>query len=125
MPISRKEADLNRRLFIVSSSALAPALAARSAMAARTEITGPDFQFHSNFWINLHHRLYRQAQLLERMRHGHEPVGFEKQIYADIDRVPDDGRHAWETALAFYRTDTVERTSYSTTASAQPTTNWR
>ncbi len=94
---------MNRRHCIVAGSAAAATLAARGAIAARPETIQPDFQFHSNFWINLHHRLYRQAQLLERMRYGREPVGFEKRIYADINRVAGDQRHTWETALAFYR----------------------
>jgi len=37
------------------------------------------------------------------MRYGHEPVGFEKRIYADINRVAGDHRRAWNAALAFYR----------------------
>ncbi len=66
------------------------------------------FEFHSGFWINLHHFLYRQAQLSVPQR-GRSPLSLTK---ADADELPKLSlaeRAAWNDALSYYSQFVVKR----------------
>ena len=55
----------------------------------------PPFEFHSDFWINLHHFLYQQAQ----------PGSAGNQITNDPLTVAE--RHTWDEAVEFYRKNII------------------
>jgi len=55
---------MNRRQFI-KTSATATVLTSQTPALAGMSSPLPDFRFQSNFWINLHHTLYYQTQVLE------------------------------------------------------------
>lgn len=60
------------------------------------------FEFHSGFWVNLHHFLYRQAQLAEAGKVPHRvtqtPVDAE-----EMHKLSAAERDAWNEAVAYYR----------------------
>jgi hypothetical protein len=55
------------------------------------------FEFHSNFWINLHHFLYMQALPL--------PPG---RLASHLPAMPASEQKSWEQAVAFYREHMVK-----------------
>jgi hypothetical protein len=66
----------------------------------------PIFEFHSGFWLNLHHFLYEQARLEEQMQTSHGPAG--KAGAAPVI-VHDDSPPAWRAALDYYRKNMAHR----------------
>lgn len=65
------------------------------------------FEFHSNFWINLHHTLYQQAGLNERSRDSKEV----NKVFTDAiyDKLKPGERRVWDTALSYYRANYTGR----------------
>src|SRR5215475_12854235 len=61
-------------------------------------ITLPVFEFHSGFWLNLHHTLYRQARLQRSSSAGANAV----TAAAGINNLSPAEARAWNSALAFY-----------------------
>lgn len=59
------------------------------------------FDFHSGFWINLHHFLYRQAQLLEPQRGPHN-LALSKADSDELQHLSPEERSTWESAVSFY-----------------------
>lgn len=65
----------------------------------------PVFEFHSSFWVNLHHFLYEQARI-----EGREPTGrvgaetFAKEISSGVASAggPDESSPDWRAAVAYY-----------------------
>ena len=53
----------------------------------------PVFEFHSGFWLNLHHTLYRQAR--QQRSPGSTPI-------AAIANLPATEQKAWDAAVAYY-----------------------
>ena len=77
----------------------------------------PVFEFHSGFWINLHHFLYQQARArrppFEAMRQpspadaeAREPVSPKTNATAELAR---EEQQAWTAALEYYAQDLAER----------------
>lgn len=60
----------------------------------------PRFDFHSNFWINLHHFLYHLAQ----------PPGPPPRapIVQPLGELTPDERRAWDAAIAYYRRNVIQ-----------------
>jgi len=58
----------------------------------------PVFEFHSGFWLNLHHTLYRQARLQRSSSAGANAV----TVTAGIDNLTPAEARAWNSALSFY-----------------------
>lgn len=96
---------MRRADFVAASAALA-ALPALGAVPAAPE---PDFAFRSSYWTNLHHRLYRHAELREKRRRGWWFAPGEADVLANFERVQPDARAAWESAVAVYRDAYVAR----------------
>ena len=53
----------------------------------------PVFEFHSGFWLNLHHTLYRQAR--QQRTSGQSPIALVGNLSAAEQR-------AWDAAIAYY-----------------------
>ena len=58
----------------------------------------PVFEFHSGFWLNLHHTLYRQARLLRSSSTGANAVA----STSGVSNLNPAEQRAWNSALAFY-----------------------
>jgi hypothetical protein len=58
----------------------------------------PVFEFHSGFWLNLHHILYRQARLQRSSASGANVVA----ATTGMTNLSPSEQHAWSSALAFY-----------------------
>jgi len=58
----------------------------------------PVFEFHSGFWLNLHHALYRQARLQRSSSAGANAVA----VTAGMNNLTPAEARAWNSALAFY-----------------------
>ncbi len=59
------------------------------------------FEFHSGFWINLHHFLYRQAQLSEPQKGAHN-LSLTKTDADELQRLSAGERDTWNEALSYY-----------------------
>lgn len=62
----------------------------------------PVFEFHSGFWVNLHHFLYQQA------RERRTP-GASKTAQASLAGLTEGEQRAWEDAVAFYAASYADR----------------
>jgi hypothetical protein len=92
-PIMRLSALPNRRAIICCSLLL---LILASVAAAQDEASAaplPVYEFHSGFWLNLHHTLYRQARLQR---------GAGNSAGAPISGLTPAEQRAWSAALGFY-----------------------
>jgi hypothetical protein len=89
---------------IVNSLLLLMALVALVPTAAKPNIETPSdttypFEFHNNFWLNLHHFLYEQATL----RAEAAKVGKPNDAAASlVNQVSSEERRRWESALDYY-----------------------
>jgi len=83
------------RLLLVSALFLASAAAAQDESQAAPL---PVFEFHSGFWLNLHHTLYRQARLQRSSAAGANAVN----ATAGMTSLSPAEARAWNSALAFY-----------------------
>lgn len=59
------------------------------------------FEFHSGFWINLHHFLYRQAQLSEPQSGAHN-LALTKADTDELEQLSASERTIWNDALTYY-----------------------
>ncbi len=98
---------MDRREFVVATAAvLATAGAARSASIAQ-----PAIEFRSEFWLNLHHTLYRQADAFQTAYDGgvNSLHPMQRHFYEAATYLPPGDRHAWYRALAFYQSQYGQR----------------
>jgi hypothetical protein len=61
------------------------------------------FEYHSAFWVNLHHLLYEQARALEGLDSGRAIVRRALADTSGIERLTPGERGAWDAALRYYR----------------------
>ncbi len=92
---------MHRSEFIGGSAAvLATASAPNNA-----SIPEPTITFYSDFWLNLHHTLYRQADALQTAYSGAvsslHPI--QRQFYEDATHLSFANQRAWYRALEFYQ----------------------
>ena len=64
------------------------------------------FDFHNNFWMNLHHTLYREAALQWRPA---RPTGSIVRLPMSTSGFTDEEKQAWEKAVQFYVTTFAHR----------------
>jgi hypothetical protein len=84
-----------RLLLLISALVLAPAMPAQDEPPP-TPL--PVFEFHSGFWLNLHHTLYRQARLQHSSAAGANAV----TTAAGMNNLSPAEARVWNSALAFY-----------------------
>lgn len=93
---------------IVSCVMYGASLSAQGNPPAGTTNTQSVFDFHSGFWINLHHFLYLEAAA-QKPPSGPRPPAVSKpdaEIYASLDR---EDRSAWDAAVSYYLGSIVQR----------------
>jgi hypothetical protein len=76
---------------------------ARLAQQGAEKAPVPVFEFHSGFWVNLHHFLYQQA------RAHKSPGGTGTDTPASTDSLTADEKRGWATALNYYSNGFAER----------------
>ena len=67
----------------------------------------PIFAFHSGFWLNLHHFLYEQARLAEKVQTS-QGGGAAKSAPTDAN-ARGDAPAAWQSAVDYYRKNMAHR----------------
>ncbi len=97
---------MRRGDFVAACGTAVAGLATLGASPAPAE---PRFAFRSSYWTNLHHRLYRHAELREKRRRGWLFAPGEADVLANFEDVPASARSAWEAAVATYRDTYVAR----------------
>lgn len=66
------------------------------------------FEFHNGFWINLHHFLYRQAQLSEPQT-GRHNLSLTKADSDELQQLSAQERNAWQDSVSYYTRALVKR----------------
>ena len=79
----------------------------RDIVAQRT-VEANLFDFHSGFWINLHHFLYREAQLSEPQK-GSDNLALSKADSDELQQLSVAERKAWNEAVSYYGGSLVKR----------------
>jgi hypothetical protein len=72
----------------------------------------PVFEFHSGFWINLHHALYEEARIREQRptaRPEASATAAKKVEGENASELPADGKQAWQAAVDYYATAMARR----------------
>lgn len=77
-------------------------------VAAQQNAPAKLFEFHSGFWINLHHFLYRQAQLSQPQSGPHN-LALTNADTAELQQITDSERNSWDDAVAYYSRFIVKR----------------
>ena len=72
-----------------------------SCLLAQAELTANLFDFHSGFWINLHHFLYRQA-LLSQLQKGPRSLALTRADTDELQHLSPTEREPWNAAVAYY-----------------------
>jgi hypothetical protein len=93
-PIAPPSRVIAHLLVLISALFLGPAAHAQDEPPAPL----PVFEFHSGFWLNLHHTLYRQARLQRSSAAGANAV----TTAAGMNNLSPAEARAWNSALAFY-----------------------
>jgi hypothetical protein len=104
-------------LFVIWALATQPAFAqipnsqqgsSTREMQAQEANSGPRpiFEFHSGFWLNLHHFLYEQARIAEHIQTSQG--GSAKSANADPKKSSDTSP-AWQAAVDYYRKNVAHR----------------
>ncbi|MGD0892632.1 MAG: hypothetical protein ABR923_13965 [Terracidiphilus sp.] len=83
-------------------------LGSSQEILAQQDVQSNLFEFHTGFWINLHHFLYRQAQLSEPQSGSHN-LALNKADAEELDLLSASERSTWNDALAYYSTFLVKR----------------
>jgi hypothetical protein len=78
------------------------------ACTAQQNATADLFEFHSGFWVNLHHFLYREAQASMPQKRPH-PLTLAEADTDELQRLSANEREAWDQALDYYRRSVAER----------------
>lgn len=121
----RRAAGLNIALGVSAAFAFFAALAAQPAFAqtptpqsgsstrsleAQEATSGPRpiFEFHSGFWLNLHHFLYEQARLDEEMQTS-RGAGAAGKLSSSAASARTESSLAWQAAVNYYRKNMAHR----------------
>ena len=89
-----------------SPGASSPDVREVQASPSGTAAAGLAFDFHSGFWINLHHFLYEQAEAASQAVRKHAPPP--EVPASDVELKPEQ-RSAFDLAIAYYREHVVTR----------------
>ena len=90
-------------VFCFAGMCRCPAETAVSGEAAQTP-----FEFHSGFWINLHHFLYRQA-LSSEPQTGPNLLTLTDADAAELQQLSPEERASWDAAISYYKDFLVNR----------------
>lgn len=77
-------------------------------LAARQTAQANLFEFHNGFWINLHHFLYRQAELSQPQK-GTRDLSLTKADGDELQHLSAQEREAWSEAVSYYTREMVKR----------------
>jgi len=100
---------MDRRTFVTAASTALVLGSAPSAGVAAPPPPQPAISLQSNFWVNLHHRLYRQAGARAAVRAGERLSRLAPQIYAELEALRPADQGAWNAALTTYEQGYIAR----------------
>ena len=83
-------------------------VAEASCLLAQTESPANLFDFHSGFWINLHHFLYRQA-LLSQPQKGPHSLTLSGADSDELQHLSSTERKSWNAEVAYYADSFAKR----------------
>ena len=106
LPSVMRSPKLKYRLCVVCLAVCCAANA--SCLFAQAESPANLFDFHSGFWINLHHFLYRQA-LLSRPQQGPHSLALSPADNDELKQLSSMERDSWNAAVAYYTNSLVKR----------------
>lgn len=66
------------------------------------------FDFHSGFWLNLHHFLYRQAVVAGPQK-GPRQLSLNSSDIEELKLLSPDEKTAWDSAVAYYQDSLIQR----------------
>jgi hypothetical protein len=92
--------------FAICCSMIAPVCSAQ--VTSPTTASEHLFDFHSGFWINLHHFLYWQA-LVSGPQKGPHPLALNKSDSDALEQLSPVERASWDTAVSYYASSLVKR----------------
>ncbi len=96
----------NRTLLLTLAFALLTPLAAPAQQSSSAYGPLPVFEFHSGFWINLHHLLYYEAKLRETpskpSQKGAAAPPIKLNTMKDVAPLSPAERAAWDSSVAYY-----------------------
>ena len=103
--------SLSLALLLVFAAVAAPRCLARANASVERPWSAPhpQFDFHSGFWINLHHFLYEEAASQDV---GPRPTRSEPLSTADrtiVAALSPDEQQVWSSAIAYYKAHFLER----------------
>ncbi|HEX4682064.1 MAG TPA: hypothetical protein VH277_05110 [Gemmatimonadaceae bacterium] len=87
---------------LVTSVAVALSFGTRVAGAPMVAVSPGLFEYHSAFWVNLHHFLYEQARARGGFDKGRAIVAEASADTSDIATLSADERRGYDRALAYY-----------------------
>jgi len=79
-----------------------------ACLFAQAESPANLFDFHSGFWINLHHFLYRQALLAQPQKSTHS-LALSQADNDELQQLSSTERDSWNAAAAYYTNSLVKR----------------
>ena len=88
----------------LASAFAQPSIPAMGNRAVAVVAATPDYTFHSDFWLNLHHYLYGIAG-----GGPDERAGFDAEAVACFEALPEEQAAAWQAAEAYYHEHMGER----------------
>jgi hypothetical protein len=82
-----------------------------SYAGAQSQSAQPFFDFHNNFWVNLHHFLYQEALRLKRSQAGADKgsAAPSAATVAKVEGLSDEQQRIWQGALDYYQKSVVTR----------------
>jgi hypothetical protein len=103
--------SLGRRGFLLTLVMLLTMTCVTAQRRALTQtVDKSPFEFHSGFWINLHHFLYQQALLRKRAASAAvQTTKREESATGTTGQLPAAEQRLWETALDYYNDKMVKR----------------
>jgi hypothetical protein len=100
---------LRHRLYLLSFALCCLANSAVCAAQARPADSAENlFDFHSGFWINLHHFLYWQALSSEPPKGSHS-ITLNKSDSEELQRLGSKELSIWNAAVSYYATSQIKR----------------
>jgi hypothetical protein len=94
----------NPLIFCLTFSCILSVCTAQKAPAAQTQTL---FEFHSGFWINLHHFLYLEA--LAQQPQGRHPATVSDADAAALKSLSPEELSAWNSAVSYYSSSMIQR----------------
>jgi hypothetical protein len=98
------------RILVIGAVLLLAFISTALASSISESPKTPDsiLEFHSGFWVNLHHFLYWQALATTSPQESH-PIKLTELDTAELNNLSAEERPPWDSAVAYYRDSLIRR----------------